>query len=392
MQDPLFPEPDAGAPVAGARSRDRGVEAAAAQADLLRLCAALPAVLRLGTSSWSYPGWVGTVWAQDYAEAKLSRQGLRAYAQHPLLRTVSLDRAFYRPLEAGQYAHYAAQVPEDFRFVVKAPGLVADALRRDESGRGQEANPLFLDADLAVRAFAQPALEGLRHKLGALVFQLSPVPDILLRDLPNLLRRLGAMLRALPELKAVAPSLVEEDDDQIIVRHLYIERRMTPLNIWLTDAEAAGDEAKLEHGVMEYGNSIKDLVAANIFPGDMLYKNFGVTRQGRVVFYDYDEIEYISDCNFRDIPAPRNEEDEMSAEPWYSVAKNDVFPEQFGVFLLGNPKVRKYFMKHHADLLTADYWRQRKLRIQDGQVEDVFPYPQEIRFINQANDPAVKAA
>jgi isocitrate dehydrogenase kinase/phosphatase len=195
----------------------------------------------------------------------------------------------------------------------------------------------------------------------------------------------------LAELKAVAPSLVEEDDDQIIVRHLYIERRMTPLNIWLTDAEAAGDEAKLEHGVMEYGNSIKDLVAANIFPGDMLYKNFGVTRQGRVVFYDYDEIEYISDCNFRDIPAPRNEEDEMSAEPWYSVAKNDVFPEQFGVFLLGNPKVRKYFMKHHADLLTADYWRQKKLRIQDGQVEDVFPYPQEIRFIHQANSPAVKA-
>ncbi len=196
----------------------------------------------------------------------------------------------------------------------------------------------------------------------------------------------------LAELKAVAPSLVEEDHDQIIVRHLYIERRMTPLNIWLTEAEAAGDEAKLEHGVMEYGNAIKDLVAANIFPGDMLYKNFGVTRQGRVVFYDYDEIEYISDCNFRDIPAPRNEEDEMSAEPWYSIAKNDVFPEQFGVFLLGNPKVRQYFMKHHADLLTADYWRERKLRIQDGQVEDVFPYPQEIRFINQANQPAAKAA
>lgn len=196
----------------------------------------------------------------------------------------------------------------------------------------------------------------------------------------------------LAELKLVAPSLVEEDQDQIIVRHLYIERRMTPLNIWLTEAEAAGDEAKMEHGVREYGNAIKDLVAANIFPGDMLYKNFGVTRQGRVVFYDYDEIEYISDCNFRDIPAPRNEEDEMSAEPWYSVAKNDVFPEQFGVFLLGNPKVRQYFMKHHADLLTADYWRQRKLRIQEGQIEDVFPYPQEIRFIHQVHTPAVKAA
>ena len=188
----------------------------------------------------------------------------------------------------------------------------------------------------------------------------------------------------LAELKQVAPSIVEEEGDQIIIRHLYIERRMTPLNIWLTEAEAAGDEAALEHGVREYGNAIKDLVAANIFPGDMLYKNFGVTRQGRVVFYDYDEIEYISDCQFRTIPLPRNEEDEMASEPWYPIAKNDVFPEQFGVFLLGNPNVKKYFMKHHADLLTADYWHQRKLRIIDGQVEDVFPYPQEIRFSYQS--------
>ena len=201
----------------------------------------------------------------------------------------------------------------------------------------------------------------------------------------------------LAELKQVAPSLVEEDGDQIIVRHLYIERRMTPLNIWLTDAEAAGDEDKLEHGVREYGNAIKDLVAANIFPGDMLYKNFGVTRQGRVVFYDYDEIEYITDCNFRDIPPPRNEEDEMASEPWYPVAKNDVFPEQFGVFLLGNPKVRKVFMKYHADLLTADYWRQKQARIREGLVDDVFPYPQEVRFINHDGSsvpvlPAAEAA
>ena len=194
----------------------------------------------------------------------------------------------------------------------------------------------------------------------------------------------------LAELKQVAPSLVEEDGDQVIVRHLYIERRMTPLNIWLTDAEATGDKEKLEHGVREYGNAIKDLVAANIFPGDMLYKNFGVTRQGRVVFYDYDEIEYITDCNFRTIPAPRNEEDEMASEPWYHVAKNDVFPEQFSVFLLGNPRVRECFMKYHADLLTADYWQQRKDRIKEGQVEDVFPYPQEIRFVNQA--PAVSGS
>ena len=188
----------------------------------------------------------------------------------------------------------------------------------------------------------------------------------------------------LAELKKVAPSLVEEDGDQVIVRHVYIERRMTPLNIWLTEAEATADKDKLEHGIREYGNAIKDLVAANIFPGDLLYKNFGVTRQGRVVFYDYDEIEYITDCNFRTIPAPRNEEDEMASEPWYHVAKNDVFPEQFAVFLLGNPRVRECFMKHHADLLTADYWQQRKTRILEGQVEDIFPYPQEIRFVNQA--------
>jgi isocitrate dehydrogenase kinase/phosphatase len=184
----------------------------------------------------------------------------------------------------------------------------------------------------------------------------------------------------LAELKKVAPSIIEEDGDEVVIRHLYIERRMTPLNIWLMEAEKNGDERRLEHAIIEYGNAIKELVGANIFPGDMLYKNFGVTRTDRVVFYDYDEIEYIVDCQFRTIPQPRNEEDEMAAEPWYPVAKNDVFPEQFAPFLLGNPTVRKYFMKHHADLLTAEYWQARKQRIIDGYVDDVFPYPQAIRF------------
>ncbi len=184
------------------------------------------------------------------------------------------------------------------------------------------------------------------------------------------------------ELKHFAPSLVEEDEagDQIIIKHLYIERRMVPLNIWLTNAEQGGNEALIEHGVLEYGNAIKELVAANIFPGDMLYKNFGVTRHGRVVFYDYDEIEYITDCNFRTIPLARTEEEEMASEPWYPIGKYDVFPEQFGAFLLGNPKIKKYFMKHHADLLTQAYWQARKQRIMDGFIEDVFPYPQQIRF------------
>lgn len=187
----------------------------------------------------------------------------------------------------------------------------------------------------------------------------------------------------LEEIRQYAPSMLEVNDEEVVIKHLYIERRMTPLNIWLTEAEQRGDMQAMEQGVLEYGNAIKDLVSANIFPGDMLYKNFGVTRHGRVVFYDYDEIEYITDCTFRKIPLPRNEEDEMSAEPWYPIAKNDVFPEQFGTFLLGNQKVKEFFMKHHADLLTAEYWQGRKLRIVEGKVDDVFPYPQEVRFINK---------
>lgn len=193
----------------------------------------------------------------------------------------------------------------------------------------------------------------------------------------------------LAELNHFAPSLVEMEGDKIIIRHLYIERRMVPLNMFLSNAEQQGKEALIEHGVREYGNAIKDLVAANIFPGDMLYKNFGVTRHGRVVFYDYDEIEYITDCNFRDIPQPRNEEDDMAAEPWYPIGRHDVFPEQFGAFLLGNARIRKYFLLHHADLLTRAFWQARKQRIMDGIIDDVFPYPQEIRFCNQSPDTPV---
>jgi len=185
------------------------------------------------------------------------------------------------------------------------------------------------------------------------------------------------------ELKHFCPSLVEEDGDMLVIRHLYIERRMIPLNIYLQDATQAGDREAIERAVVEYGNAIKDLVAANIFPGDMLWKNFGVTRHGKVVFYDYDEIEYITDCNFRRVPAPRNEEEEMSGEVWYSVGPKDVFPETFGPFLLGNPGVREVFMKHHADLLDAGFWQAHKERIKAGHVHDVFPYEPAKRFASQ---------
>jgi isocitrate dehydrogenase kinase/phosphatase len=138
---------------------------------------------------------------------------------------------------------------------------------------------------------------------------------------------------------------------------------------------AAGDQAQIERAVIEYGNAIKDLVAANIFPGDMLWKNFGVTRHGKVVFYDYDEIEYVTDCNFRRVPPARSEEDELSGEVWYAVGPRDVFPETFGPFLLGNPAVREVFMRHHAELLDAAYWQGHQSRIRDGHVhEHVFPY------------------
>ncbi|MEY4562128.1 MAG: hypothetical protein RLZZ618_1405 [Pseudomonadota bacterium] len=180
------------------------------------------------------------------------------------------------------------------------------------------------------------------------------------------------------ELRHFCPSLLEEDGTDLVIRHVYIERRMIPLNIYLQEATPG----QIEHAVVEYGNAIKDLVAANIFPGDMLWKNFGVTRDGKVVFYDYDEIEYLTDCNFRRVPEPRNEEEEMSGEIWYHVGPKDVFPETFEPFLLGNPAVREVFMRHHADLLDAAFWQGHKERILAGHVHDVFPYEPSRRFKN----------
>ena len=183
----------------------------------------------------------------------------------------------------------------------------------------------------------------------------------------------------LKELRETAPSLIEEDGTNIVIRHLYIERRMIPLNIFLEQS----DDAQREHAIIEYGDAIRQMVAANIFPGDMLYKNFGMTRQGRVVFYDYDEVAYMTDCNFRRIPPPRTPEDEMASEPWYTVGPTDVFPEEFGTFLLGDPRIRALFMKHHAELLDAAFWQKKQAGIRAGLLEDVFPYPESMRFHHQ---------
>jgi len=184
----------------------------------------------------------------------------------------------------------------------------------------------------------------------------------------------------LDELRRLAPSKFEVDGDQLIIKHLYIERRMEPLNIHLDRMDKSNNVEGLEHAIKEYGSAIRELAQANIFPGDMLWKNFGITRFGRVVFYDYDEIEYMTDINFRKIPPAPDFETEMSGEVWYPVNRGDVFPEEFATFLLGSPMVRKLFLKHHKDLLTPKFWQEAQEKIRSGHVEDFFPYPQELRF------------
>lgn len=186
--------------------------------------------------------------------------------------------------------------------------------------------------------------------------------------------QIGAPLLAL--LREEVPEKLTDLGDRIVISHLYIERRMVPLNLWLERVEGQ----QLRDAVEEYGNAIRQLAAANIFPGDMLFKNFGVTRHGRVVFYDYDEICYMTEVNFRDIPPPRYPEDELSAEPWYSVSPGDVFPEEFRHYLCADPRIRPLFDEMHGDLFRADFWRALQERIRNGHVEDVYAYRRRQRF------------
>jgi len=186
--------------------------------------------------------------------------------------------------------------------------------------------------------------------------------------------------QVLAELKSEAASNIEFEQDKVVIKHVYIERRMQPLNLYLDEARMDGDSQRLRHALREYGFAIKELAGAGIFPGDMLLKNFGVTRHNRVVFYDYDEIAYMIDCNFRRIPPPRSLEDEMSGEPYYSVGPHDVFPEQFAHFLVSDPAAREIFLERHADLMDPAFWAGKQERLRAGLHEDVFPYPEEIRF------------
>lgn len=178
------------------------------------------------------------------------------------------------------------------------------------------------------------------------------------------------------ELTATCPSQIRVNGRALIIKHCYVERRMNPLNLYLQDAT----DDEVNEVMNDYGNAIKQLAAANIFPGDMLLKNFGVTRHGRVVFYDYDEIEPLLDCNFRRIPPPRDEMDEMAGQPWYSVGPKDIFPEEFRLFFSGNARAREAFDAQHADLYDADFWIRLQNKLRDGFVEDFYPYPRRVRF------------
>ena len=180
----------------------------------------------------------------------------------------------------------------------------------------------------------------------------------------------------LEHLLDAAASTVQLRGDHVIVRHLYTERRVTPLNVYLRDASPY--DAAL--AVLDYGAAIKELAAANIFTGDMLMKNFGVSRHGRVIFYDYDELSLLTDCVFRHLPQPQTPEQEMAAEPWYYVGENDVFPEEFEAFMVPPGKLRKRFLQRHRDLFTVEFWQAMQERQRHGDMPDVFPYPESRRL------------
>jgi isocitrate dehydrogenase kinase/phosphatase len=180
----------------------------------------------------------------------------------------------------------------------------------------------------------------------------------------------------LEELFSETQDTVHEDGPDLVFDHMYIERRMTPLNLFLRDAEPEA----VERAVLDYGQSIRDLAYTNIFAGDLLLKNFGVTRHGRVIFYDYDELCQVTDCRFRELPQASSDEDEMRGEAWFYVADNDVFPETFINFLSFSDEQRALFLRAHGDVLTADFWRQVQARIKEGEVLEVLPYhPHRVR-------------
>lgn len=180
----------------------------------------------------------------------------------------------------------------------------------------------------------------------------------------------------LAEIKTQTQRTATVDEDRVVLHHVYVERRLIPLDVYLKHADSESAKA----AVIDYGQAIKDLAHINVFPGDMLIKNFGVTQLGRVVFYDYDELCPLTDCNFRKMPQARGYEDEMAAEPWFMVGENDVFPEEFASFLALAPDLREIFLKYHGDLLTPEFWQQTQDHIRAGILKPILPYSEAQRL------------
>ncbi|HKC23661.1 MAG TPA: bifunctional isocitrate dehydrogenase kinase/phosphatase [Thermoanaerobaculia bacterium] len=180
----------------------------------------------------------------------------------------------------------------------------------------------------------------------------------------------------LARLLALAPSSVRLDGERVLIKHLYTERRLVPLNLYLAHA----DEAAACAAIVDYGQALRELAATNVFPGDLLLKNFGVTRHRRVVFYDYDELALLLDCNFRELPRAATPDEETSAEPWFYVGENDVFPEELLPFLGLKRPLQEAFLEAHGELLTARFWTSTQEKIRAGEILDVFPYPQARRL------------
>jgi isocitrate dehydrogenase kinase/phosphatase len=177
-------------------------------------------------------------------------------------------------------------------------------------------------------------------------------------------------------LLRVAGETVQVVGDRVLVRHLYTERRVTPLNLFVERADAAA----ARDAILDYGNAIKDLAGADIFTGDMLLKNFGVTRHGRVICYDYDELCLLRECSFRRLPQPQTIEEELAAEPWFHVGEHDVFPEEFNPFLVPGGRLRDAFLRAHGDLLRVEFWARVQERLRAGEIFDLFPYKQSRRL------------
>lgn len=181
---------------------------------------------------------------------------------------------------------------------------------------------------------------------------------------------------ALDELLRECAQTVQLEGEEVLIKHCYVERRVRPLDLYVRESQAP----LAERAVLEYGQAIKDLARSNIFPGDLLLKNFGVTRHGRVLFYDYDELCLVEECKFRAVPAMREEDETRPLDEWLYAGSDDVFPELFPQFLGIVPALRKRLCEVHGEIFDPAWWRDVQSRLAAGEHFDVPPYPDAARL------------